>query len=98
MRSYWAGLLAPALLFACGPTDSNGDGIADGVRDPNNVTLVGPSTPTGTVSGLVLDSHFAPLVGARVTINVGGRSNDAGVAGEILATTDSNGNWSASQI
>jgi len=99
MRSYWAGLLAPALLWGCGPTDANGDGITDNVRDPNNVTLVGPSTPTGTVSGQVLDSHLAPLAGATVRINVGGRTTpDAGVPGELEAITDSAGNWSVDRI
>src|SRR4051794_21452503 len=64
-------LSAVGALAACGPQDANGDGIADGIRTPDTVTEVAPSTPVGTVSGQVLNSRFQGLAGVDVTLNVG---------------------------
>jgi hypothetical protein len=36
-------------LLDAPPEDLNKDGIADGVRDPSEVTIVTPSTPTGSI-------------------------------------------------
>ena len=56
------GLLCGALvglLAACSgdePVDADGDGIADGIQVPNNVTVVVPTRPTGYVAGEVRDA------------------------------------------
>jgi hypothetical protein len=62
-----------ACLFACSPapTDTNKDGIADGVRTPDNVTSVAPATPTGTVTGVVMNTKFAPIADANVVLVLG---------------------------
>ena len=66
---------------------------------PTGTECAVPFTPTGTVSGQVLDSHLAPLSGTQVAINVGGRTTpDAGVPGVLVATTDSAGNWSVGPV
>jgi methionine-rich copper-binding protein CopC len=71
MRRCYAVLSLTALACACGPTDADGDGIADGIRTPDNVSLVAPSTPQGSISGHVLTTRFTPLAGAQVTLSVG---------------------------
>ncbi len=59
-------------LAACAPKDDlNGDGIVDGVRDPASVSLVAPSTPVGTISGVVINSQNTGIEGAQVTMIVG---------------------------
>lgn len=60
-------------LAACSPpaTDANRDGIADGVRTPNTVTQVAPSTPTGTISGVVATTKFTPIADANVLLVLG---------------------------
>jgi hypothetical protein len=65
--------LVPVLMFGCGgdPEDKNGDGIADGIQEPNNVSVVVPATPKGTISGQVLTTQQKPLVGATVTLTIG---------------------------
>ncbi|MBX5481162.1 MAG: carboxypeptidase regulatory-like domain-containing protein [Myxococcaceae bacterium] len=75
---------------ACGPQDLNGDGIADGVRDPDSVTLVAPSTPLGTVAGQVLDTRFQPLAGVTATLTVGTPTADNAPR---TAQTDANGDF-----
>ena len=62
-----------ALAFiACAPkNDLNGDGIVDGVRDPNSVSQVAPSTPVGTISGLVINSQNTGIDGVQVVMVVG---------------------------
>ena len=78
--------LVPFLVVGCGAEDANGDGIADGIQDPNNVSVVVPATPKGTVSGQVLTTQQRPLVGASVAMTIG----SATVA---LATTDESGSF-----
>lgn len=79
--------LVPFLMAGCGgPEDANGDGIADGIQDPNNVSVVVPATPKGTVSGQVLTTQQQPLASVNVTMTVG----SATVA---PVTTDPNGNF-----
>jgi hypothetical protein len=71
--------LVPFVMFGCGedPVDANNDGVADGVRDPNNVSVVVPATPRGTVSGQVLGTNLAPLAGVDVALTIGGASADS---------------------
>ncbi|MHB8872354.1 MAG: carboxypeptidase-like regulatory domain-containing protein [Myxococcaceae bacterium] len=76
MRVSRSVLLVPFLLCACGPKDENHDGIADGVKDPNSISLVAPSTPIGTLSGQVLNTRLEPLAEAKVNLSVGGRAAD----------------------
>src|SRR5690242_17696344 len=95
MRSYWAAVLIP-LLVVCGPNDKNRDGIIDGVRDPSTVTLTAPSTPTGTISGQVLDTRLLPLEGVTVSLSAAGLTSTDG--GALSTTSDSAGNWSFTGI
>ena len=77
------------LLAACSTDleDSNADGVADGVYEPNNVTVVSPSRPRGFVAGQLLDGTTGlPLPGATVAVFGGG------VTGE--QATDANGQFS----
>lgn len=78
-----ARLFAAALLLgaaACSsddPMDADGDGIADGVLDPNNITVVAPTKPQGFVAGTVWDATTdRPLAGATVRIVGGGIAAD----------------------
>ncbi|MFL5345525.1 MAG: carboxypeptidase-like regulatory domain-containing protein [Hyalangium sp.] len=85
--------LVPALMFGCSsPEDANGDGIADGVQDPNNVSVVVPSTPKGTVSGQVLTTQQKPLGGANVSLTVGSSATAK------TATTDEAGNFTFQDV
>ncbi len=85
--------LVPALMFGCGgPTDANGDGIADGIQDPNNVSVVVPATPKGTVSGQVLTAQQKPLAGATVTLTVGSST------AAKTATSDDSGNFTFQDV
>lgn len=68
--------LAALGLAACGstPEDTDGDGYADGVYAPNNVTVVTPVKPTGFVTGAVVDfTTGVPLPGASVSLTGGGQ-------------------------
>ncbi|WP_044188370.1 carboxypeptidase-like regulatory domain-containing protein [Hyalangium minutum] len=79
--------LVPFLMAGCGGAeDANGDGIADGIQDPNNVSVVVPATPKGTVSGQVLTTQQQPLASVNVTMTIG----SATVA---PVTTDAGGNF-----
>ncbi|HYH95283.1 carboxypeptidase-like regulatory domain-containing protein, partial [Hyalangium sp.] len=85
--------LVPLLVIGCGgdPEDTNGDGIADGVQEPNNVSVVVPSTPKGTVSGQVLTTQQKPLAGASVAMTIGSATVQP-------TTTDENGNFSFKDV
>jgi hypothetical protein len=86
--------LVPFLLLGCGedPTDTNGDGIADGVQDPNNVSVVVPATPKGTVSGQVLTTQQRPLTGVNVAMTIGSSPTPK------TATTDEGGNFTFQDV
>ncbi|MBI3180796.1 MAG: carboxypeptidase regulatory-like domain-containing protein [Myxococcales bacterium] len=92
MRSDRATLCILLCLAGCGPKDENKDGIVDGVREPNNVSLVAPSTPVGTLSGQVLTTRLAALAEANVSVTVGSR------LGELKTTTDAEGNFSFTSL
>jgi hypothetical protein len=86
--------LVPVLAFGCGgdPTDANGDGIADGVQDPNNVTVVVPATPKGTISGQVLTTQQKPLGGASVSLTIGS------MVGAKTTVADDQGNFAFAEV
>jgi hypothetical protein len=87
--------LVPFVMFGCGEdlTDANNDGVADGIRDPNNVTVVVPATPKGTVSGQVLSTSLAPLAGVDVALTIGGDTADS-----RKTTTNAEGNFVFSDV
>ena len=90
MRSVFPVLWVTCLLAGCGPQDLNKDGIADGVKEPNSVSLVAPSTPIGTLSGQVLTTRLTPLEGAKVSLAVGSRAGEVAVA---PTSSDASGNF-----
>jgi hypothetical protein len=88
--------LAAALLLAtassCAPSaDANKDGIVDGVRSPDSVTAIAPSSPTGTVSGQIVDTLMRPLANADVQLVLG--EPKATDAVSYKTTTDANGKF-----
>ncbi|WP_187345417.1 carboxypeptidase-like regulatory domain-containing protein [Cystobacter ferrugineus] len=88
MKKHWAVVL-PLLVLACGPKDENGDGIADGIRDPDSVSVVAPANPKGTVSGQVLDTAMQPLAGVSVRLTIGSDTAE----GKYVVQTDALGNF-----
>lgn len=81
-------ILALAGLAACGstPEDGDGDGFADGVYAPNNVTVVTPVKPLGHIGGALVDfTTGVPLPGAAVTL--------AGAGLSLAAQTDASGSF-----
>jgi hypothetical protein len=84
--------LVPFLMVGCGgPEDLNGDGIADGIQEPNNVTVVVPAAPKGTVSGQVLTTQQRPLAGVSVAMTIGSATVQP-------VTTDENGNFTFKDV
>jgi hypothetical protein len=94
MKKLVMAAVIPVLALGCGDevVDANGDGIADGVKTPDNVSVVVPAEPKGTVSGQVLTTEQKPLAGATVTMTIG-----SDVATKS-ATTDGEGNFSFKEI
>lgn len=82
---------ALVIFIACAQkqTDANGDGIADGVVSPNAVSQVVPSSPVGTISGMVLNANKEPLADVNVTLVLG----IGGTDGAYTATTATNGTY-----
>ncbi|MBZ4420321.1 carboxypeptidase-like regulatory domain-containing protein [Myxococcus sp. RHSTA-1-4] len=94
MKKHLVFAVVPFLALGCGEDlkDENGDGIADGVREPDSVTVVTPATPKGTVSGQVLSTRYAPLDAVTVEMTVGSSA-------EVLsATTDAKGNFEFANV
>jgi hypothetical protein len=58
-------------VVGCSREDSNGDGVADGVRVPDTVSVVGATNAVGTVSGQIVTAGLAGLEGATVTLLLG---------------------------
>lgn len=86
-----------SVVAACGSsTDANRDGIADGIRSPDSVSVVAPSTPVGTLSGQVLTTDFKPLSGVRVDLILGGAQTAEMM--DFSATTNNEGAWSISGV
>lgn len=71
--------------------DDNKDGVADGIRNPDNVSVVAPSTPRGTVSGQVLTTRLTPLSEATVELVVGN-------AQALRTSTDQSGNFAFNDV
>jgi hypothetical protein len=86
------------LLCQCtGPVDANKDGIADGVRTPSSVTQVAPSSPIGSVSGIVANTKFFGLDGVTVTLVLGGKSEDG--SSKVFSTvTAADGTYSFQKV
>ncbi|NBD10388.1 carboxypeptidase-like regulatory domain-containing protein [Corallococcus silvisoli] len=88
MKKHVLMAVLPLLAWGCGsPTDADNDGVADGIRTPNNVSVVVPSTPKGTVSGQVLGTNLQPLEGVTVAMTIGSQATGK------TATTDPSGNF-----
>jgi len=94
MKKLVMAAVIPVLAFGCGDemVDANGDGIADGVQTPDNVSVVVPAKPKGTVSGQVLTTKQQPLAGATVTLTIGSEFPTN------TATTDPSGNFSFKDV
>jgi hypothetical protein len=89
MKKHWAVVL-PLLVIGCnGPEDADQDGIVDGVREPDTVSVVAPANPKGTVSGQVLTTRMEPLSGVSVGMTIGSATTDK----PVTATTDASGNF-----
>ncbi len=92
MKKHWAVVLPLVVVVGCNnkaPEDKDQDGIADGVREPDSVTVVAPANPKGTVSGQVLNTRRAPLPEASVVMTIGSATAEA----PFKATTDADGNF-----
>ncbi|RKG75934.1 carboxypeptidase-like regulatory domain-containing protein [Corallococcus terminator] len=88
MKKHLLMAVLPLLSWGCGDaTDADNDGVADGIRDPNNVSVVVPSTPKGTVSGQVLGTNLQGLDGVTVAMTIGSQATGKS------ATTDASGNF-----
>ncbi|WP_253993664.1 carboxypeptidase-like regulatory domain-containing protein [Myxococcus qinghaiensis] len=89
MKKHLVMAVVPFLALGCGDDfkDENGDGIADGIREPDSVTVVTPATPKGTVSGQVLTTDLKPLSEASVEITIGSSADP------LAGTTDAKGNF-----
>ncbi|WP_254613980.1 carboxypeptidase-like regulatory domain-containing protein [Myxococcus sp. CA056] len=89
MKKHLVMAVVPFLALGCGDDfkDENGDGIADGIREPDSVTVVTPATPKGTVSGQVLSTDLKPLSEASVEITIGSSADP------LAGTTDAKGNF-----
>ncbi|MFY2556125.1 carboxypeptidase-like regulatory domain-containing protein [Corallococcus terminator] len=89
MKKHLVMAVVPFLALGCGDDfkDENGDGIADGIREPDSVTVVTPATPKGTVSGQVLSTDLKPLSEAAVEITIGSSAEP------LAGTTDAKGNF-----
>ncbi|MET0406129.1 MAG: carboxypeptidase-like regulatory domain-containing protein [Cystobacter sp.] len=81
--------MLPLLMLACGPKDEDGDGIEDGIRKPDSVSVVAPSTPIGTVSGQVLNTRMEPLADASIRLLIGSDTPDT----KYSVRTDASGNF-----
>ncbi|HYO59108.1 carboxypeptidase-like regulatory domain-containing protein [Archangium sp.] len=93
MKKHWAVVL-PLLVIGCGPEDKDGDGIVDGVREPDSVSVVAPANPKGTVSGQVLNTRMEPLPDVAVKLTIGSATAEK----PFETTTDARGNFVLTQV
>ncbi|HYO68279.1 MAG TPA: carboxypeptidase-like regulatory domain-containing protein [Archangium sp.] len=93
MKKHWAVVL-PLLVVGCTSEDKDGDGIADGVREPDSVTVVVPANPQGTVSGQVLNTRMEPLADASVKLTIGSATAEK----PFQTTTDTSGNFLLTRV
>ncbi len=94
MKKHLVMAVVPFLALGCGDdlVDADGDGIADGVREPDSVTVVTPATPKGTVSGQVLSTDLRPLNEVTVEMTIGSSAE------AVTATTDAKGNFTYKNV
>ena len=94
MKKHLVFAVVPFLALGCGEElkDENGDGIADGVRAPDSVTVVTPATPKGTVSGQVLGTDLKPLSEVSVEMTIGSSAEP------VVAPTDAKGNFEFTDV
>lgn len=80
-----------ALASCANYQDLNGDGVADADekgRSPDTTQLIAPSSPVGTVSGIVVNSLQAPIEGVNVVLILG---EGADASNTTKATTSADG-------
>lgn len=94
MKKHLVFAVVPFLALGCGEEleDANGDGIADGVREPDTVTVVTPAEPKGTVSGQVLGTDLRALGDVTVEMTIGSKDEPE------TATTDAKGNFEFQEV
>lgn len=94
MKKHLVFAVVPFLALGCGEElkDENGDGIADGVRAPDSVTVVTPATPKGTVSGQVLSTDLKALGEVAVEMTIGSSAEP------VATTTDAKGNFKFTDV
>lgn len=84
------------LALGCAPmTDANHDGIVDGVRTPNSISQVAPSTPVGSISGVVVNSLNAGIEGVQVVMVLG---NGADASRTYKTTTNTEGAYMFKEV
>jgi hypothetical protein len=80
-----------ALASCAASQDLDGDGIADADekgRSPDSISLIAPSSPVGTVSGVVVNSLMVPIEGVNATLVLG---DGADASHTYKATTSADG-------
>lgn len=94
MKKHLVMAVVPFLAFGCGDdlVDADGDGIADGVREPDTVTVVTPANPKGTVSGQVLSTDLRPLTEVTVEMTIGSSAEP------VSTVSDAKGNFTYKNV
>lgn len=80
---------ALAVLASCARQDANNDGVEDGIRVPDSVSVVTATNAVGSVSGQTVDSKLKPFAGVNVTLILGKPTD--GTA--YKTTSDADGNF-----
>lgn len=94
MRRFLAGLGCALALGCAGGEDKNKDGVADGVRVPDSVSVVAPTQAVGSLSGQVVDSKLAPLADADIVIVLGKPEG----ASSYKTKSDAEGNFAVKNL
>ena len=83
-------------LSACATKeDKNGDGIVDGLQEPSSVSQIAPSTPVGTISGVVVNSLNVGIEGVQVVMVLG---DGADATKTYKANTNTEGAYSFKDV